>query len=686
MSLSKKVEDAFQLLGISVDASRTDAAKAYKIAAIKLHPDKNHEEGATERFQELGAAWDIVQQHYDNPSRSYIPDVSNDIDPEDLAEFFVFVFEELIIGRFATHNDFRRYRRPTRSRSTPGAGVFFYFPSNSGPAPAALRSSGSFDDEQAKHNAAYKKRLEEFERQIEEEERELKRLEREKVRSAKELTEAYQQAFAAARAGDSSTVVRLFDQFSLDVNSPEQVSKSKNNTILHAACHCGDESLVLFLLDKGAKTDAMNDAKMYPFHIAISCGNPAAVRLLLQRRLNGKTLPGCHPSKAAPDGRTPLEMAIEGGNAELVKLLTKEATVHDVERCWGLPAAAPFHPILTGKKGFIDPETKKIIKEAAEKEREEAQKIADAERARVAEEKAQAKRERNQRRAEERLARQHEQALLEAKQREDELARKKAAAKAEAEETAGRLKAEKMARDQAEAEAAAHAHAEALRKAASAKAEAQLLRKAEEEKRRREQEAQAEAERQRKAEIAKAEEERRRKAKEEDRRREKEAQAEAERQRKAELAKAEEERRRKAKEEDRRRGKEAQAEAERQRKAEMANAEEERRREAKRAETLRRLQAQAEEHRRMAEAKLSQSVTVTKPTRVQGASQIDSQELERRANQSAKDKARKQASCHSVVLPQETRRTTAARGAMDTQWGVVEDVQTCEIPLDLFGY
>lgn len=99
----------------------------------------------------------------------------------------------------------------------------------------------------------------------------------------------------------------------------------------------------------GAITDALNDAKLHPFHVAISCGNVAAVKFFLLRRVNGKFTPGCHPSKAAPDGRTPLQIAISSGKAEMIALLTKEATVHDVERCWQQTEDAQVKELLSAK-------------------------------------------------------------------------------------------------------------------------------------------------------------------------------------------------------------------------------------------------------------------------------------------------------------------------------------------------
>jgi hypothetical protein len=99
----------------------------------------------------------------------------------------------------------------------------------------------------------------------------------------------------------------------------------------------------------GAIPDALNDAKLTPFHVAVSYGNVAAVKFFLLRRIHGKQTPGCHPSKAAPDGRTPLEIAIASRNAEMISIMTQQATVHDVERCWVHPDATAFRDILLEK-------------------------------------------------------------------------------------------------------------------------------------------------------------------------------------------------------------------------------------------------------------------------------------------------------------------------------------------------
>ena len=87
----------------------------------------------------------------------------------------------------------------------------------------------------------------------------------------------------------------------------------------------------------GAATTALDAASLTPFHVAIRRGNTRVVRWFLEQP-RGTALGGCHPSKAAPDGRTPLQLALASGVPELVQLLLKDATVHDAARCWAQDA------------------------------------------------------------------------------------------------------------------------------------------------------------------------------------------------------------------------------------------------------------------------------------------------------------------------------------------------------------
>ena len=52
--------DYYSILKLSIDASQDEIKKAYRKLALKLHPDKNKEEDAEERFKELGEAYEVL--------------------------------------------------------------------------------------------------------------------------------------------------------------------------------------------------------------------------------------------------------------------------------------------------------------------------------------------------------------------------------------------------------------------------------------------------------------------------------------------------------------------------------------------------------------------------------------------------------------------------------------------------
>jgi ankyrin repeat protein len=148
----------------------------------------------------------------------------------------------------------------------------------------------------------------------------------------------------AALSGRSAAVQKNVIDFDLDVNAPrkrikqgKQLRKQEDNvqeeTLLHAAASYCDETLVMFLVERGtyfisisqysknhgsigAKSLALNKQQLSPFHAAILAGNTRVVRFIMDRR--GKSFDGYHPSKAAPSGRTPLQLAIASGITAMV--------------------------------------------------------------------------------------------------------------------------------------------------------------------------------------------------------------------------------------------------------------------------------------------------------------------------------------------------------------------------------
>jgi len=50
----------YQILGIEKNASQEDIKKAYRKLALENHPDKNKDPGATQKFQEISKAYEVL--------------------------------------------------------------------------------------------------------------------------------------------------------------------------------------------------------------------------------------------------------------------------------------------------------------------------------------------------------------------------------------------------------------------------------------------------------------------------------------------------------------------------------------------------------------------------------------------------------------------------------------------------
>jgi ankyrin repeat protein len=79
----------------------------------------------------------------------------------------------------------------------------------------------------------------------------------------------------------------------------------------------------------GASVATTDKDERSAFHFAAEGGHAALVQFFLEH--HNRDL---HASKALPDGRTPLQLAVRAGSVPAVQALVRFAPVHDVKRCW----------------------------------------------------------------------------------------------------------------------------------------------------------------------------------------------------------------------------------------------------------------------------------------------------------------------------------------------------------------
>ncbi|EIN13247.1 hypothetical protein PUNSTDRAFT_139866 [Punctularia strigosozonata HHB-11173 SS5] len=347
MVLKQHISDAFRTLGLTPDVDFDEAKLVYKKLALKHHPDRCYGDAeATERFQEVGAAWEILQEHYEDPAASEEMEFSGNhghftarsfaqymfkMDMEEFLFFCVYQFDEEMANR---HDRRQRARFRRQRQGASGSGVYGFSPFWVSEQQGRQENQRYTRQAQAKVNEEYAARVRRWEKQLAAEEAELLRTRKEEIAMSRERQQARGRAMTAGHAGDFITMRSVIEQYDIDVNA----GKDGFDRILHVAARKGDADILNFLVEsRRADLTCLNGEKLTPFHVAAKYGNLEAVKYFID-------IQRCHPSKAAENGQTPLQLAMGSVShakdvdtlAHLVALLVKPAPVHDVTRCWSI--------------------------------------------------------------------------------------------------------------------------------------------------------------------------------------------------------------------------------------------------------------------------------------------------------------------------------------------------------------
>ncbi|KAF5400858.1 DnaJ protein subfamily B 2 [Paragonimus heterotremus] len=129
-------KDYYELLGVSKESSEDEIRRAYKLLALKFHPDKNRAPGATEAFKKIGNALSVLtdtekRRRYDQfgteeEQAPRITPVYRHVDP-----FFqpdADVFSMFFNGGFPFAQVYRgQHHRPARSRESERENNYFIY-------------------------------------------------------------------------------------------------------------------------------------------------------------------------------------------------------------------------------------------------------------------------------------------------------------------------------------------------------------------------------------------------------------------------------------------------------------------------------------------------------------------------------------------------------------------------------
>ncbi|KAL7999082.1 putative CAP Gly-rich domain, DnaJ domain, CAP Gly-rich domain superfamily protein [Plasmopara halstedii] len=77
------IRQAYRTLGLTREASPEEVKKAYRKLALQFHPDKNPDPAATSKFQQISAAYKLIDDYLNRSHKQFHPDLC----PADFDDF-----------------------------------------------------------------------------------------------------------------------------------------------------------------------------------------------------------------------------------------------------------------------------------------------------------------------------------------------------------------------------------------------------------------------------------------------------------------------------------------------------------------------------------------------------------------------------------------------------------------------
>ncbi|OCB85935.1 hypothetical protein A7U60_g7069 [Sanghuangporus baumii] len=365
------IEEAYAVLGLENGASSEEVKSAYKKLAMKTHPDKNPDASdATQKFQEVGAAYNILIRHFDklettsayqsdfwqsdysDVDSDYFEDEYNSDDEPDL-DFYMFVFDDFLRGNFHGVPRFAFYPNGARQtwQETDERNEQLR---NKREEREAARKLRAMEDQRRKERLREQKERD----RAEAEERQKQRILNKRARAEAAKQEAARKAllqrqqmqqkrsavFAAARCGDAEAVKKGIWEDSVDAAGGEirpgceefvpRPPQDTSETLLHLAAANRNVELVEWLVNHNAEPDERNSNGFTAFHLALQKGYIPIVQYFF------RSLPPTdadHQSiYTAPPSTDLLQLAMNAFEPELVWMVLANmfASKQQISEAW----------------------------------------------------------------------------------------------------------------------------------------------------------------------------------------------------------------------------------------------------------------------------------------------------------------------------------------------------------------